>query len=142
MNRMVENYLRYYCNHHQNDWDELLAGAEFAYNSAISDDLGMSPFEVYLGWKPKSPLDILNTTPDSNESVEEFKTRLKLSWTTQSMRTNWLRRIKEQDLASSTNLIRTKLEISSGSTSPYLKMLIPNLKSRISYRLRDWDLLQ
>ncbi len=39
----------------------------------------MSPFEVDLDWKQKSPLDLLNTTLDSNESVEEFKTRLNLS---------------------------------------------------------------
>ncbi len=71
--------MRCYCNYHQNDWDELLPGAEFAYNSTMSEDLGMSLFEVDLGWKPKSPLDCLNTTLDPNESVEEFKTRLKLS---------------------------------------------------------------
>lgn len=45
MNRMVENYIRCYCSYHQDDWDVFLPAAEFAYNSAISDDLGMSPFE-------------------------------------------------------------------------------------------------
>ena len=34
MNIMVENYLRCYFSYHQNDWDELLPAAEFAYNSA------------------------------------------------------------------------------------------------------------
>ena len=79
MNRMVENYLRCYCNYHQDDWDDLLPGAEFAYNSAISEDLGMSPFEVDLGWNPKSPLDLISDSQGSNESVSEFKTRLKAS---------------------------------------------------------------
>ena len=45
MNRMVENYLRCYCNFHQDNWDELLPSAEFAYNSSLSEDLGKSPFE-------------------------------------------------------------------------------------------------
>eukprot|EP00737_Agarophyton_chilense_P003919 gb/GEZJ01004734.1/.p1 GENE.gb/GEZJ01004734.1/~~gb/GEZJ01004734.1/.p1 ORF type:complete len:294 (-),score=32.76 gb/GEZJ01004734.1/:75-956(-) len=49
MNRMVENYLRCYCSYHQDDWDELLPAAEFAYNSAVSEDLGTTPFEMDLG---------------------------------------------------------------------------------------------
>ena len=72
--RMVENYLRSYCTYHQNDWDELLPGADFA----MSEDLSMSPLEVDLGWKPKSLPDLLNTTLDYNESREEFKKRSKL----------------------------------------------------------------
>ncbi len=78
MNRMVENYLRCYCNYHQNDWDELLPGAEFAYNSAVSEDLGMTPFEVDLGWNPKSPLDLVSSLSASNETVSQFKDRLKV----------------------------------------------------------------
>ena len=79
MNRMIENYLRCYCNYHQDDWDELLPAAEFAYNSAVSEDIGMSPFELDLGWCPKSPLDSLVSSADINETVEEFKSRLRES---------------------------------------------------------------
>lgn len=79
MNRMVENYLRCYCNYNQDNWDELLPAAEFAYNSAISEDLGMSPFEMDLGWNPKSPLDMLTSNEDKNQTVEEFKNDLKAS---------------------------------------------------------------
>ena len=79
MNRMVENYLRCYCNYNQDNWDELLPGAEFAYNSATSENLGMSPFEVDLGWNPKSPLDMLVGNTEKNESISEFKVRLKES---------------------------------------------------------------
>lgn len=49
LNRMMENYLRCYCSYDQNDCDELLPTADFAYNSAVSEDLGMSPFEFALG---------------------------------------------------------------------------------------------
>ena len=48
MNRMFEHYLRCYCSCHQNNWDELLPAAEFAYNSAKSEDLWISPFEMDL----------------------------------------------------------------------------------------------
>ena len=76
MNRMVKNYLRCYCNYHQNDWDELLPGEEFAYNSALSEDLGMTPFEVGLGWNPKPPSDLVSSSNTPNETVTETKERL------------------------------------------------------------------
>ena len=38
MNRMVENYLRCYCSYRQDDWADLLPSAEFAYNSALSEE--------------------------------------------------------------------------------------------------------
>ena len=79
MNRMVENYLRCYCSYHQNDWDELLPAAEFAYNSAVSDDLGASPFELDLGCVPKSPLDFISGSEDPVESVDELRQKLKSS---------------------------------------------------------------
>ena len=79
MNRMLENYLRCYCSYRQDDWAELLPSAEFAYNSALSEDLGISPFEVDLGWCPRSPLDLLSGKSISVESVEEFKAALHAS---------------------------------------------------------------
>lgn len=79
MNRMVENYIRCYCSYHQNNWDELLPAAEFAYNSAVSEDIGMSPFEMDLGYLPKSPLDTLYGTSDKNDKIEDFKLQLRES---------------------------------------------------------------
>ena len=79
MNRMVENYIRCYCSYHQNDWDELLPAAEFAYNSAVTEDLSMSPFEMDLGYLPKSPLDTLYGSTEKNEKIEDFKSQLKES---------------------------------------------------------------
>ena len=75
MNRMVENYLRIYFNYHQDNWDELLPGAEFAYNSAVTEDLGMSPFELDLGWIPKSASDFISGGQVSNQFVADFKSR-------------------------------------------------------------------
>lgn len=76
MNRVLENYLRCFCNHKQNDWDILLPAAEFAYNSAVSEDLGTSPFEVDLGWRPRDPLSVITgTTPV--QAVDDFIEGLK-----------------------------------------------------------------
>ena len=79
MSRMVENYLRCYCSVKQNDWDEFLPAAEFAYNSSETQDLGASPFEIDLGWKPRSPLDLFYTSSTPLETVNEFRTRLRVA---------------------------------------------------------------
>ena len=71
MNRMIESYLRWYCSYHQNDRDDLLPAAEFAYNSAVYEDLGMSPFELDLGWNPKSALEVLNRPETPVKEVED-----------------------------------------------------------------------
>ena len=72
MNRMVENFIRCYCALNQKNWDELLPAAECACNSAVTEYLGMSPFEVDFGWQPRSPVDLLQTKECFRESVNEF----------------------------------------------------------------------
>jgi transposase InsO family protein len=56
-NSIVERYLRAYTADRQNDWDQLLAVAEFAYNASRHKSLEMSPFEADLGYTPRMPLD-------------------------------------------------------------------------------------
>ena len=62
--------------YHQDDSDELLPGAQFAYNSALSDDLGISPLEADRNWNPKHMLDFITNSKDLNESDYELKERL------------------------------------------------------------------
>lgn len=62
INRMVENSIRFYC-------DDLLPAAKFAYNSAVTEDIGMTPFEMDLRYLPKSPLDRLYGSTEKNEQV-------------------------------------------------------------------------
>jgi hypothetical protein len=45
----------------------------------LSEDLGVSPFEVDLGWCPRSPFDLLSGSQTSLESVEDFKAALHTS---------------------------------------------------------------
>lgn len=73
MNKMIENYLRSNCFYHHNDWDKLLPAAKFAYNSAETEPVGMSPFGLNLCCIPKYPLDILSGYEIPVQSVEEFK---------------------------------------------------------------------
>ena len=53
VNQTIEQYLRHYCSWKQDDWDELLPMAEFAYNSAKSETTRISPFEANYGMLPR-----------------------------------------------------------------------------------------
>jgi hypothetical protein len=51
-NQTLEQYLRVYCNYQQDNWSELLALAEFAYNNALSATTGISLFFANKGYHP------------------------------------------------------------------------------------------
>ena len=57
INQILEEYLRHYYSWKQDDWDELLPLAEYAYNSAISETNKMSPFYANYGFKPKQSFE-------------------------------------------------------------------------------------
>ena len=57
INQILEEYLRHYCSWKQDDWDELLPLAEYAYNSAISETTKMSPFYANYGFEPKQSFE-------------------------------------------------------------------------------------
>ena len=48
----TETFLRHYINHHQNDWSEWLAIAEFQYNDKAHSATGHSPFYIMQGQHP------------------------------------------------------------------------------------------
>lgn len=78
MNRIVEEYLRLYCNFRQDDWDDHLDTAEFAYSSSIFQATGLTPFHMDLGWTPKTPMDLLDSTQSVNvQSVEDLQLTLR-----------------------------------------------------------------
>lgn len=58
VNRFVEDYIRNYVNAYQQDWDQFIDLAEFAYSSRLHSTIGMCPFEADLGYIPRSSADI------------------------------------------------------------------------------------
>lgn len=81
MNKALETYLRIFCNYNQNNWDELLASAEFSYSSSKHASTGLSPFLLDLGWEPKQPLDFLGKHESiSVESVAELQCILRAAY--------------------------------------------------------------
>ena len=57
-NRFIQDYLRGSINSFQNDWDDFINIAEFAYNSRFHSSIGMSPFEADIGYNPYTPIDV------------------------------------------------------------------------------------
>ena len=73
MNRMIQNYLRCYCNRWLDDWDEHLEAAEFAYNSSPTAETNLSPFEADLGYQPRSPFNLFLGSDSTVEALDDLK---------------------------------------------------------------------
>jgi hypothetical protein len=58
MNQIVEQYLRIYCNHQQDNWSHLLSVAEFAINNSFQASLKCSPFYANYGYHPTFSIDV------------------------------------------------------------------------------------
>ena len=74
-NQELEQYLRMYVNHRQNNWSEWLAMAEFAFNNKVHTVTKTSPFQVNYGRKPRIGFDIRKK--EKNEKAEEFAREMK-----------------------------------------------------------------
>jgi len=74
-NQELEQYLRMYVNHRQNNWAKWLATAEFAFNNKVHTATKMSPFQVNYGRKLRMGFDIRKK--EWNEKAEEFVKEMK-----------------------------------------------------------------
>jgi len=74
-NQELEQYLRMYVNHRQNNWSEWLAKVEFAFNNKVHTVTKMSPFQVNYEKEPRMSFDIRKKR--KNEKAEEFVKEMK-----------------------------------------------------------------
>ena len=74
-NQELEQYLRMYVNHRQNNWSEWLAMAEFAFNNNVHTATKMSPFKANYGRELRMGFDIRKK--EKNEKAEEFVREMK-----------------------------------------------------------------
>ena len=56
----LKQYLRMYTSNAQDNWDELLCHAEFAYNSSKSASTNLSPFQALYGYLPQVPASLMS----------------------------------------------------------------------------------
>lgn len=108
VNRNINEYLRAFVNHEQNDWDLHLHLAEYAYNDASHSSTGQSPFLLDTGRHPVTP-NVLNATDvkpteipavnqtlkDWRDILEKARTSLQDAQNRQAVRINQHRRPRE-----------------------------------------------
>jgi hypothetical protein len=70
VNQEVEQYLRLFVNHRQDDWAEWLALAEFCHNNRIQASTRQTPFMLNTGRNPRLGTEPLRTT--KMEAVDSF----------------------------------------------------------------------
>jgi hypothetical protein len=69
INQVLEQYLRAYCNYHQDDWVDLLSLAAVAYNNSEHATTRLSPHFATFGSNPRLRMEIPDTP--SNLSAKE-----------------------------------------------------------------------
>ena len=74
-NQELEQYLRMYVNHRQNNWAEWLATVEFAFNNKVHTATKSSLFQVNYGRELRMGFDIRKK--GKNEKAEEFAREMK-----------------------------------------------------------------
>ena len=74
-NQELEQYLRMYVNHRQNNWSEWLATVEFAFNNKVHTAIKSSLFQVNYERELRMGFDIRRK--GKNEKVEEFAKKIK-----------------------------------------------------------------
>ena len=73
-NQWLEQYLRFWVNHHQDNWRQLLPMAEYAHNSWRNETTKTSPYQTLMGYNPAADWQ------PTNSSVPAPVTRLE-QWT-------------------------------------------------------------
>lgn len=59
VNKSLGNLLRCHVGERVRLWDSILPTDEFAFNSSVNRSIGMSPFEVVLGYKPRMQVNLI-----------------------------------------------------------------------------------
>jgi len=75
VNQELEQYLRIFINHRQEQWPEWLGMAEFAYNNKAHSSTRMSPFKANYGQDPRMAFE--GRKKGKYEGAERFVTKMK-----------------------------------------------------------------
>jgi len=75
MNQELEQYLRMFIDHRQEQWPEWLGTAEFAYNNKVQTSTKMSPFKANSGRDPRMGFELRKKGKfeEANKFVERMQ---------------------------------------------------------------------
>ena len=91
-NQTLQQYLRCYCSHHQDDWVSLLPLAEFSFNNTCNASTKLTPFYVNHGYHPR--FEYLAPSAEMVPKVEDRLTQLLV--VREQLRENLSKAIEEQ----------------------------------------------
>jgi len=72
LNRTLEEMLRIYATYKQDEWDEYLPAAEFAYNNSKQASTGFTPFELDNGQHPHTPITLAKKNTTNVAAASDF----------------------------------------------------------------------
>jgi Chromo (CHRromatin Organisation MOdifier) domain len=90
INQEIEQYLRLFVLHCQDDWVEWITIAEFSYNNKIHSSTKVSPFYANYGYHPRMGMELHHYT--KVEAADEFA-----SWMKQIHKEAWATMTKAQE---------------------------------------------
>jgi hypothetical protein len=74
VNQSIEQHLRIFCDHLQDNWQALLPLAEHAYNSTFHSSIGITPFYANRGYHPRLSITLQETTvPSATEQLRHLQ---------------------------------------------------------------------
>lgn len=76
-NRTLEQILRSYVSHHQDDWDQHLTPTEFAINNSVSPSTQMTPFFLCSGRDPLLPASLVAPKESPVQATNDFLSRIR-----------------------------------------------------------------
>ena len=81
LNRTLEEMLRAYVTYKQDQWDEYLPAAEFAYNNSKKASTGFTPFELDCGQHPNTPITMTQPShvPAANDFIDHWNAMMKIA---------------------------------------------------------------
>ena len=73
-NQWIEQYLRFWVNHQQDNWNHYLPLTEFAHNSWPNETMKQTPFEALMGYTPRAEtFDVTTSIPMVALQMEIWK---------------------------------------------------------------------
>uniref|UniRef100_A0A670Z7K1 Integrase catalytic domain-containing protein n=1 Tax=Pseudonaja textilis TaxID=8673 RepID=A0A670Z7K1_PSETE len=79
VNSVLEQYLRCFISHQQDNWTDLLPFAEVEYNNSVHSSMGFTPFQVATG-QEFNPMPELPTKDPEIPSLKEWMDNLQAMW--------------------------------------------------------------
>lgn len=80
MSHVVKNYLLRFYSYQQSNLEELLPSANLGHKCSVSDDIGVSLFEMDVGWRPRFPLSLISGIDIPSQRLDEFLSKFEASF--------------------------------------------------------------